>query len=315
MSMLTNPSELVSSFNYKGLIYGQPGIGKTTVALSASNPVLLDFDKGLHRVEKIYQVPSLQPTCYQDVINLLNSNELAGFDTIVIDTLGKLIDMIISSNHVPKKNDGCTPSMQGWSVLKVQFQNLLKMVASKNKNILFVAHEKEEKTDDNIVKRIDVSGSSGKDLLKELDFMGYMQAKGKKRTISFSPEESFYAKNSMKLNDIIEVPDTANGNTFFVEKIEGAIKEKMEDDNKMKAKYDDLVLHLEKTIKGADTPEKLTEIKSNCYDNEEYPHIWNSRFVVRNLISNFSKEKGWIFDADTKSFKEVVSDGNTKDNA
>lgn len=36
------------------LIYGEPGIGKTTLALSAPNPVLLDFDRGISRVSSDY---------------------------------------------------------------------------------------------------------------------------------------------------------------------------------------------------------------------------------------------------------------------
>ena len=39
--------------NFKGLIYGQPGIGKSTIALSAPNPVMVDAEKGLKEWNRI----------------------------------------------------------------------------------------------------------------------------------------------------------------------------------------------------------------------------------------------------------------------
>jgi ATP-dependent 26S proteasome regulatory subunit len=92
MGLLTKPNELTIKETYAGLIYGQPGTGKTTLALSSVNPVCIDVDRGMYRVEKRFQVPSLQVESYRQVLDLLNSNELDGFDTIIIDTLGKLID-------------------------------------------------------------------------------------------------------------------------------------------------------------------------------------------------------------------------------
>ena len=42
---------------YQGLnilIYGDPGIGKTTLANTAPNPLVLDFDRGSHRASHRY---------------------------------------------------------------------------------------------------------------------------------------------------------------------------------------------------------------------------------------------------------------------
>lgn len=45
-SLLTLPSELKSGSHVSGMLYGQPGVGKTTVALSAPSPILIDLDRG-----------------------------------------------------------------------------------------------------------------------------------------------------------------------------------------------------------------------------------------------------------------------------
>jgi replication-associated recombination protein RarA len=42
-------NEIIESAGMVALIYGDPGIGKTTLANTAPNPLLLDFDRGAHR--------------------------------------------------------------------------------------------------------------------------------------------------------------------------------------------------------------------------------------------------------------------------
>ncbi len=60
---------------------------------------------------------------------------------------------------------------------KMEFNNLLKLIRRLNKSVLFIAHEKEEKNGEDKIIRPDVPGSSGADLIKDLDFVGYMEAK------------------------------------------------------------------------------------------------------------------------------------------
>ena len=50
MSLIKKSNELVIPSTVKMMIYGQAGMGKTTVALSAPKPLLLDFDNGVKRV-------------------------------------------------------------------------------------------------------------------------------------------------------------------------------------------------------------------------------------------------------------------------
>ena len=48
--------------------------------------------------------------------------------------------------------------------------------------------------------------------------MGYMEARGGKRTICFTPSEEFYAKNSVGLEGILPIPDIKSGNTAIAAK-------------------------------------------------------------------------------------------------
>lgn len=49
--MIVAPENMTfSGKKFSMILYGSPGVGKTTLALSAPNPVLLDFDRGISRV-------------------------------------------------------------------------------------------------------------------------------------------------------------------------------------------------------------------------------------------------------------------------
>ena len=43
MSLIKKPNELTVKTTLSALIYGQPGMGKTTLALSAPNPVPVSY--------------------------------------------------------------------------------------------------------------------------------------------------------------------------------------------------------------------------------------------------------------------------------
>lgn len=303
MSLLTQPSELKHNQPISCLIYGQPGTGKTTLALSADKPVLIDLDRGLYRVEKRFQCPSLQVENYQQILDLLKSGELAPFNTIVIDTLGKLVDRmgdyVARQNPKFKQGDG-TLSMKAWGAIKVQFTALVKQIFNSNKSVIFVAHEKEDKDDDIRFVRPDVSGSSGKDIVKELDLMGYMEMKGNKRTVSFTPNEKYYAKNALNLPPVIEVPDTTSGNTFFQDKIVAAVAEKRRQEAELLADYESLKNIIET---------KVGEIKDIAGLNEIYGEIrglqviWDSQFFANKLLKEKSVELKAKYSKETGKFE------------
>lgn len=302
-SLLIAPENLTSSPLLKGLIYGTPGIGKTTLALSAPNPVCLDFDRGMKRVQAQWRVASLQIESFDQVLALLNSDELDGFSTIVIDTLGKMIDRIgdyvMKNNLTYRQKDGSL-SQKGWGGVKMQFLNFLKLLDSKNKSIIFVAHESEEKEDDMTKKRPDVSGSARKDIMKELDFMGYMEVTNGKRGITFSPSEKFYSKNCLKIEGFIEIPSTDLGvNNFLTENIFKLNAEKLIEEAEKRESYNSLISLLKDNINGITTIEELNDF----YEEKDRKQvIWDSKIVAAELFKTKVREMGAVFDKDSKKF-------------
>ena len=272
--LLTQPEELKQDLKFQGLIYGQPGIGKSTLALSAPNPVMVDAEKGMKRVEARLRVPSLQVESYEQILELLKSPEIAPFETVVFDTMGRVLELmepyLIKQNPKNAQSNGAL-SLGGYKARKIEFNNLLKLVRRLNKSILFVAHEKEEKTGEDKIVRPDVAGSSGAELIKDLDFVGYMEAKGTKRTISFFPTEKYYAKNSLQLDEVIEVPDTKDGNTFISERIVNMTKEKMERQAELITQYNEVLAKGEQIILNMQCPNEAIKQLG------ELSEVWDSK--------------------------------------
>ena len=80
-------------------IYGDPGVWKTSLAFTAKNPILFDFDKGAYRA--VNRKDTVQITKWSEVATI-NANDLEGYDTIIIDTAGRLHNKINLMNELTK---------------------------------------------------------------------------------------------------------------------------------------------------------------------------------------------------------------------
>lgn len=195
-------------------IYGDPGVWKTSLAFTAKNPILFDFDKGAYRASNRKDTVQIQH--WSEVANI-SPNDLAGYDTIVIDTAGRVLDMITDVLKTDGKNvrrGSNELSMQGYGKLGSIFTNWLKMLRNMGKDIVILAHAGEDKDGDNIIKRPDMVGGSKKEVYKIADMMGYMTTvqgqNGVERVLSFDPSPSYLAKDSGKIGNVTLVPMSQN---------------------------------------------------------------------------------------------------------
>lgn len=310
MGLIKKPNEIAPKSTISALLYGEPGIGKTTIACSAPNPVLFDYDGGVQRINGAHQVPTLQPTSWEDTEAAIEEieREMPEVQTIVIDTAGKMLDymtiFIMKKNPKMKKFDGSL-TQQGYGVRKQMFIDFIKRLAISGKNIIFVAHEKEEKRGEEWVKRPEIGGSSAADLIKELDLVGYMRAIGKQRTIAFDPTEAYYAKNTCCLPEISNIPvlidetGNAKGTNEFLTNVINTYHQYQLEKQKKTGEYAELMNVIEGMIVECTDAETLNETKDKIANIE---HIYNSKLASAIKLNAKAAELGYKLDKLTKQY-------------
>lgn len=304
MTLIKKPFQLETNNPIRVLIYGQPGIGKTTLALSAPQPLLLDFDRGVHRINPSHQLDTVQIESWQDVLDVLKE-DLSAYKTLVIDTAGKMLDYmgayLISRNPKLGKANGVL-TLQGYGERKGEFLAFLKHINMLNKHIIFVAHDKEEKgNDDNKIIRPEIGGSSGADLIRDLDLVGYMEAIGKKRTISFDPCERFYGKNTCELDASIEVQSLEAGvKNQFLSAVFTKYAENLSKRKAIAAEYSALNEDLESkliSVKDAESANLYVDFLNSSN------HVWDSKIIAGIKLNATAKELGLKLNKETKKYE------------
>lgn len=315
MSLIKKPHELLVQSAIKVLIYGQPGIWKTTLALSSPHPILFDFDNGIHRVNPSHQGDTVQIESWQNMIDVLTTEDLSNYKTIVIDTAGKMLDylgaFLIAKNPKLGKSNGAL-SLQGYGERKAEFNAFLKQVAMMGKHLVFVAHDKEEtKGGDEKIIRPEIGGSSGNDLIKELDLVGYMEAAGKKHMISFNPCERFYGKNSCNLPELMEIPVNIDekGNSIapnnFLTNIFAEYQKSLEGRKVIAAQYSELMEIISAKIEAIEDAETANEVVEWAKGYKEY--IWDAELQAKLRINERSKELGLTLNKETKQYEQPAT--------
>lgn len=228
--MIVNPESLTfSDKKVRILIAGFPGIGKTSLALSAPDPLYIDVDLSAERInrEVLNQAAGVsQPRDYKELRQDLGigcsemelqvvKNNLAAFQTIVVDTGGKLLAIMgqYGKSIEPKygQRDGSL-SLKGYGWLGKEFQRFLDhIIYQLDKHIVIVFHTVEEKDGDDTKLRIKAEGSSKNSVWEVMDLGGFMEMRGNQRTIGFSNCERYFAKGTRGIHGVYPVPELTPG--------------------------------------------------------------------------------------------------------
>lgn len=202
------------------LIFGQPGIMKTSLAYSAKDTLLLDFDRGAHRA--INRKDTLVIDSWADVADLLEHTDvLAPYSTVAVDTVGRCLDVMTADiiRETPKYGPGGNLSMQGWGVLKKRFQTFMATLRTLGKDVVLIAHDKEDKDGDTRVVRPDIAGGSYGEVMKVADFVAYAYMAGRDRVLDFNPTDRWIGKNPGAW-PAFKVPAPAKATTFLADLID-----------------------------------------------------------------------------------------------
>ena len=219
--MIRKPEEIIpAEKKIRMLIAGYPGIGKSTLALSAPRPLHIDCDFGVDRVEPKYRKPFIQPGSYAEILNDLQPSNLTDFDTLVFDTGGKLITLMsqwaILQDPKYGQRDGSL-SLKGYGFVGREFVRLMDYCFYQlKKHIVIIFHATEEKDGDNTRLRIKVEGQTKNNVWEPMDLGGFVEMQGNNRTIGFSNCERYFAKGTRGIHGVYTIPDLANNPNNFL---------------------------------------------------------------------------------------------------
>lgn len=134
---------------WKMLIYGTPGVGKSTFGTAAPSPFFLDLENGLKEVDCHKTKKRL--TSLDDVLNWLRWFIKSEYKTIVIDTVDELEKFLAAKvigeynkDNRPVKTIADIPYGRGGDLLVAEWRRFIEImdhIHDAGKNILFVGHE------------------------------------------------------------------------------------------------------------------------------------------------------------------------------
>ena len=193
------------------LIAGYPGIGKSTLGLSAPNALHIDVDFGADRIEPRYRRPFIQPQSYDEILSDLVPMNVQNYDTLVFDTGGKLINLMglwaIKQDPKNAKRDGSL-SLQGYGAVGKEFVRLMDYCFYElDKHLVVLFHAIEEKDGDSNRLRLMVEGQTRNNVWIPMDLGGYMEMYGNDRTLGLSNCERYYAKGTRGIKGILRIPE------------------------------------------------------------------------------------------------------------
>lgn len=308
--MIKKPSEVINEENkFRVLIAGHPGIGKTTLALSAPKPLLIDVDFGINRVMANVRKDYIQPESYEELLEDLKG-DLSDYETIVIDTGGKLLELmkayVIKNDIKNAKKDG-TLSLQGYGAVAREFSRLMSYIYFElRKHCVIVFHAVEEKQDEDTKLRILVEGSTKNTVWQNVELGGFIEMRGNKKTIGFDNCEKYFAKSSFGIKGVHIIPELNENtpNTFLTDLFEKAnknIQEECKVFEKEKQECQKLVAEYKNIIEKM-TEENIEEVIEKIKSIDK--HILTSKKEIEEHFKNRIKELNLVWNKETKKYEK-----------
>ena len=269
------------------VLYGTPGAGKTSVASTAKNPILVDTDRGYDRA--VQRVDTLTATCWADIANEMNT--MKGYNTIIVDTAKAMLDDYLAAYAVQQDPKLGYNTLKRFGRMADDFKLFVNTIRSYGSDLIFICHDKETQDADNVKHSPDCTGQSKDLLIRIADQVGYVCKENERRVIRFEPRDNFLGKNVAKM-DTKEIPDcTSDDFTNFMENIISDVKKAIQNNSEAQKEANELLETLRADLDGALNPEDFDA----CLEARmQLPAMLRKPFAAE--VNKKAKEKGFTFD-------------------
>lgn len=305
---IVKPTEMnFSNKNIIMIVSGLPGTGKTTLALSAPDVLLIDTDEGLARVNPAHRKDASVCKTYEEILADIKAAE-GTYKTIVIDTCGALIeymkDWAMRTDPKASKTNGGF-SLQGYGIIKSEWVRLSAELRKKF-NVIFIFHEQMTKNgDDGVFYELVVEGSARTLVYQPADLAGHIFIDHGKRYIGFTPTEQYSAKSAYGIKGIIEIPELKDGDANdFLTKLFAKVRSNLAAENKAlapeKEKYDAAIAESKTICAAVTNPE---DVQYAAKTIKALDHALTSEKEATAMLKARLSELGIVWDKTEKVYK------------
>ncbi len=303
--MIKKPTDKTNPRKHFLMINGFPGIGKSTLALSAPYVLFVDCDNNIDKVSIEHRTADFIDTrSFSEMVNDLRNSDLSEYKTIVFDTGGAMIGMLkaelLKSPSNRRKDGGL--KLQSYGIMKRQFEELIDFcMLTIQKHIIIVNHIVERTEQESTVYRIDVEGSSGKYMWQKAELGAMMYSFQGKTILDFSQGGNHFAKGGYGISGLVEIPRLKPGDpNNFVEKLFEQIDSTIEKEGELIEVYNDLMTSVRGLIDSAENGDSLDEILEQF---SGFKWVFSSKREAQTLLKRKAHDLGFKYNATTKHFE------------
>lgn len=277
------------------VIYGVPGSGKTSLATTAENPIVIDTDRGYDRA--VQRVDTLTAQRWQDIE--CEKDTIKQYKTVIVDTAKAMLDDYLSAYVCEKNYKLKNNVLKRFGQMADDFKQFVNFLRSNGSDIIFICHDKETQEGDVVKHAPDCTGQSKDLLIRIADQVGYISIQNKQRVITFEPIDNYVGKNVAQIDTLV-IPNSPSKEfdtcmADIVKNVKTAILSKSEAQRKAK----ELLESLRENLAEVNTLSGIEEILTRSKD---LPEIMKAPFFAE--IKDFLSKKGFEYDSKKRKFTE-----------
>ena len=300
-----------SNKNIIMIISGLPGTGKTTLACSAPDVLLIDADEGMARVNPAHRRDTSVCKTFDEVRADIQAAK-GHYKTIVVDTGGALVDMM--KQHVVdhpsdykggSKNSGGI-SLQGFGYVKQLFLDFSADLR-RNFNVVYIFHENMTKAGDDggTFYELVCEGSARTLIWTPCDIGGHVFIQNGQRYIGFTPTEQYSAKSAYGIKGIVAIPELKEGDpNDFLTKLFAKVRANLDAEtaalSEDQKEYEENMEAIKRICESINEPSVVSDAMAAF---KSLPHVLTSEKEGQDMIKKRLKELGIVWNKEAKAYE------------
>ncbi len=152
MAIMLRSTADVHLSGVKALVYGQAGAGKTTLATTLPNPVIISAEGGLLSI-KDSNLPFVEVSNMEELQEayqwVAGSEEARGFDSVMLDSLSEIGEVVLNFEKKRTVNGKLVDPRQAYGAMQEQLSDLIRAFRDLSGRHVIMTAKMEKASDEN----------------------------------------------------------------------------------------------------------------------------------------------------------------------